>query len=208
MDKKVRDIFLLLKKNYPYAKISLNYSNELELLIAVILSAQCTDERVNKITKELFKKYKTAKDYAEADINELKQYIKSAGFYNSKAKYIKETCKIILEKHNGKVPNTMQELLKLPGVARKTANIVLSNGFNKNEGIAVDTHVRRLSYRLGLTKNKQPEKIEKDLMKIFPKNEWNTITYYLIEHGRKICKARKPKCKECFLNHICPKRII
>ncbi|MEM2138784.1 MAG: endonuclease III [Candidatus Woesearchaeota archaeon] len=207
MNEKQKKIFDLLKKNYVYAKISLNYSNELELLIAVILSAQCTDERVNIVTKELFKKYKKPEDYAYSDINELKRYIKSTGFYNSKAKYIKETCKIIVEKHNGKVPNTMTELLKLPGVARKTANIVLSNAFNINEGIAVDTHVKRLSYRFGLTKNKQPEKIEQDLMKIFSKSEWNKVTYYLIEHGRKICQDRKPKCETCFLNKICAKNL-
>ncbi len=175
------------------------------MLIAVILSAQCTDKRVEIVTKELFKRYKKVEDYAYGDINELKKYIKSTGFYNAKAKHIQETCKIIVEEFHGKVPDTMEDLLKLPGVARKTANIVLSNTYGKNEGIAVDTHVKRISYRLGLTKNKDPNKIEKDLMKIFPKKEWNKITYYLIEHGRAICKAPVPLCNSCFLEKECPK---
>lgn len=202
-----KKIYNKLEKNYPDARISLNYSNELELLIAVILSAQCTDKRVNIVTKELFKRYKRVEDYANADLKELKRYIKSTGFYNSKANYIKETCNIILKEYNGKVPDNMNDLLKLKGVARKTANIVLSNAFNKNEGIAIDTHVKRISYRLGLTKNKDPNKIEKDLMKLYPKKDWNKITYYLIEHGRKICQARKPKCNTCFLEKLCQKYI-
>jgi len=197
--------YSILKKEYPKAEIALKHKNPLELLISVILSAQCTDKRVNMVTPILFKKYRTAKDYATADLDELKQLIKSTGFYNEKAKNIQNTCKLILEKHNGKVPNTMEELTALPGVARKTANIVLSNTFGINVGIAVDTHVKRLSQRLGFSKNKDPNKIEQDLMKLFPKEEWNKITYTLIEHGRAVCKAPTPICSECVLENECTK---
>ncbi len=198
-------LYRLLRGKYKESKIALNYSNPLELLISVMLSAQCTDIRVNIVTKELFKKYKKAEDYAYGDIDELKKVIKSTGFYNAKAKHIKETCKIIVERHNGNVPKTMQELLELPGVARKTANIVLSNAFGINEGVAVDTHVKRLSFRLGLTKNSSPDKIEKDLMKLYPKELWNRVTYVLIEHGRALCKAPVPLCSRCFLEKECQK---
>ncbi len=198
-------IYNKLKKEYPNSKIALSNSNHLELLVAVILSAQCTDIRVNIVTEELFKRYRKAEDYAYRDINELKKYIKSTGFYNAKAKNIQNTCKIIVEKHNGKVPDTMESLLELPGVARKTANIVLSNAFGKNKGIAVDTHVKRLSQRLGLSKNKNPVKIEKDLMKLYPKKDWNKITYYLIEHGRAICRAPVPFCSKCVFVKECQK---
>ncbi|MCM2325734.1 MAG: endonuclease III [Candidatus Woesearchaeota archaeon] len=202
---KHNEAYSLLAKEYSYPKISLNYSNPLELLISVMLSAQCTDIRVNIVTKELFKRFKTAKDYATCEIDELKKYVKSTGFYNAKAKHIQETCRIIVEKHNGAVPKTMAELLMLPGVARKTANIVLSNAFGVNDGIAVDTHVKRLSFRLGLTKNMAPEKIEKDLMELYPKDHWNKITYVLIEHGRAVCKAPNPSCTKCSLERECPK---
>jgi endonuclease-3 len=202
---KPEKIYETLKKTYPKAEIALSNSNHLELLVAVILSAQCTDKRVNIVTKELFKRYRKAEDYAYGDIDELKKYIKSTGFYNAKAKNIQNACKIIVQKHNGKVPDTMESLLELPGVARKTANIVLSNAYGKNEGIAVDTHVKRLSMRLGLSKNKDPVKIEKDLVKIYPKKDWNKITYYLIEHGRAICKAPVPFCSKCVFEKECPK---
>ena len=201
-------VYKQLEKKYPQSKIALNYSSSLELLISVMLSAQCTDIRVNIVTKELFKRYKKAEDYAYGDIGELKKVIKSTGFYNAKAKHIQEACKIIVEKHSGKVPESMDELLELPGVARKTANIVLSNAFGINEGIAVDTHVKRLSFRLGLTKNNSPEKIEKDLMKLYPKELWNRITYVLIEHGRAVCKAPVPYCSRCFLEKTCPKNSV
>ncbi len=200
-----KDYYLELKKIYPEAKIALAHSKPLELLIAVMLSAQCTDKRVNIVTKELFKKYKTADEYADADIDELKEIIRSTGFYNSKAKNIINTCKIIVEKHQGHVPETMEALTALPGVARKTANIVLSNAFGKNEGIAVDTHVKRISFRLGLTKNKDPVKIEKDLMEQLPKELWNRYTYVIIEHGRTVCKAPTPTCSGCPIESICPK---
>jgi endonuclease-3 len=199
------NVFESLQAEYPLSKIALVYSNPLELLISVMLSAQCTDIRVNIVTKELFKRFKTAEDYATSDIDELKRYVKSTGFYNAKSKHIQETCRIIIEKHNGNVPSTMAELLELPGVARKTANIVLSNAYDVNDGIAVDTHVKRLSFRLGLTKNTTPEKIEQDLMKIYPKELWNKITYVLIEHGRAVCKAPTPSCTKCLLERECPK---
>lgn len=205
MEEKVKEIIKILKKEYPDAKVALNFNTPFEILVATILSAQCTDERVNKVTEKLFKKYKTVKDYAEADLKEFEQEIKSTGFYHNKAKNIINCAKIILENYNGEVPKSMEDLLKLPGVARKTANIVLGNAYKIVEGIAVDTHVRRLSYRLGLTQNLDPEKIEKDLMKIVPRKDWFIISYLLIEHGRKICDSRKPKCNECVLEKMCPK---
>jgi endonuclease-3 len=194
----------LLEKEFPDAKIALNYSNPLELLVATILSAQCTDERVNLVTKTLFKKYKTAEDYANAETKELEQEIRSTGFYRNKAKNIKKASRILVEKHGSQVPRTMDEILELPGVARKTANIVLQNAYGVVEGIAVDTHVRRISARLGLTKNKDPNKIETDLMAIVPQNKWMRITDLIIFLGRKICTAKKPKCEICILNKTCP----
>ncbi len=194
----------LLEKEYPQAKIALHYSNPLQLLIATILSAQATDEQINKITPALFQRYKTAKDFADADTKELERYIRSSGFYHNKAKNIKNCCKMLVEKHSGKVPKTMAELVELPGVARKTANIVLQNAFGVIEGIAVDTHVRRLAQRLGLSEYEDPEKIEKDLMRLVTRNKWARITDLLIIHGRKICTAKKPNCQGCVLNRICP----
>ena len=202
--KRVNKIINLLTKEYPSAKTALNYGNPLEILVATILSAQCTDKRVNIVTKSLFRKYRTAEDYANADLKELEENIKSTGFYRNKAKNIKKSSQILVEKYNSMVPWTMTELLELPGVARKTANIVLSNAFGKIVGIAVDTHVRRLSKRLGLTENADQNKIEVDLMKIVPKKEWKRITNLLIAHGRKVCMSRKPKCNQCVLNNICP----
>lgn len=197
-------ILKLLKKHYPDAKCALNFHNPLELLIAVMLSAQCTDVMVNKVTPKLFEKYRTAKDFAEADLEELQAFVRSTGFYKNKAKNIKATCRMLLEKYNGKVPQKMNELLELPGVARKTANVVLFNAFGKQYGIAVDTHVTRLSHRLGLSHHRQAEKIEMDLMTMTQKKDWGMLTHYLITHGRRICKAQKPNCGECFLNKICP----
>lgn len=197
-------ILQLLKQHYPNAKIILNYSNNWELLVAVILSTQCTDTMVNRVTEKLFKRYKTIEDCANANLFELEQDIRSTGFYKNKAKNIKAAAMMILEKFKGHVPRTMNELIMLPGVARKTANIVLGNAYGVVEGIAVDTHVGRLSQRLGFSKFSNPDKIEQDLMQLFDKKDWFTLAYLLIEHGRKICVAKKPKCEQCFLNTLCP----
>jgi endonuclease-3 len=194
----------LLEKEYSDAEIALEYTNPLELLIATILSAQATDEQINAITPKLFKKYKTAEDYANADLQELEQAIKSSGFYHNKAKNIKNCCKTLVEKFHSKVPKTMLELLELSGVGRKTANIVLANAFGVVEGVAVDTHVGRLSQRLGFSESGDPKKIEADLMKIVSKDKWMRITDLLIFHGRQICMAQKPNCPGCVLNKICP----
>jgi len=197
-------IIELLEKEHRDAKIALNHTNPLELLIATILSAQCTDERVNIVTKTLFKKYRSIEDYAGADLKELEQDIRSTGFYRNKARNIKKCCQMILDKFGSQVPKTMEEILELPGVARKTANIVLSNAYGVVEGIAVDTHVRRLSRRLGLTANDNPDKIEQDLMKLVPKSKWMRFTELLIFHGRKTCTAKRPKCETCVVNKLCP----
>lgn len=201
---RVLKIIKLLEKEHPDAKIALNYSNPLELLIATILSAQCTDERVNVVTKTLFKKYKTTEDYANADLKELEQEIKSTGFYHNKAKNVKKCCQMLVERFSSQVPDTMEKLLELPGVARKTANVVLSNAYGVIEGIAVDTHVRRLARRLGLTEKKDPSKIELDLMRLVPRTKWMKLTDVLIFHGRRICTAKKPKCESCVLSKLCP----
>ncbi len=201
---KVDEIRALLKKEYPDVKIALDFSNPLELLIATILSAQSTDKQINKVTKTLFKKYRTPQDYVNTPQEELEKDIYSTGFYRNKAKNIKKLCGILVENFNSKVPDTMEDLITLPGVARKTANIVLSGAFGKIEGIAVDTHVKRVSFRLGLTTNTDPEKIEKDLMKIIPKNDWDIFALLLIQHGRQVCEAKKPKCELCVLNKLCP----
>ena len=201
---RITRIIELLEKEFPDAKIALHYTNPLELLIATILSAQCTDERVNIVTKTLFEKYRKAKDYADAGLKELEQDIKSTGFYHNKARNIKKCCKMLVEKFDSHVPRTMAEMLELPGVARKTANIVLQNAYGVVEGIAIDTHVRRVSARLGLTENEDPGKIEQDLMRIVPKDKWMRIADLLIFLGRRVCAARKPKCEACVLNRICP----
>jgi endonuclease-3 len=197
-------IIELLEKEHPDAKVALHYKNPLELLVATILSAQATDEQINVITPKLFQKYKTAEDYANAELTELEQDIKSSGFYHNKAKNLKNSAKLLVEKYNSQVPKTMEELVELPGVARKTANIVLFNAYGVTAGVAVDTHVRRLAQRLGLTENSDQNKIEKDLMNIVPKNKWMRITDLLIFHGRHVCDARKPRCDVCVLNKICP----
>ncbi len=190
-------------KAYPNAQCSLKFANPRELLVSTILSAQCTDKRVNQVTPGLFKKYASAKAFASADIDELKNDIRSTGFYNHKAKSIQQSMKTIVEKHNGNVPDTLEDLLKLNGVGRKTANVVLGDAFGI-PGVVVDTHVKRLSNRMGLTKNSDPEKIEQGLIKIFPPEQWTLLGHLMIDHGRSICIARKPKCNECFLNDICP----
>jgi endonuclease-3 len=194
-----------LKKLYPNTKYYLNFSSPLELLVATVLSAQVRDTVVNATTPRLFQKYKTAEDYARADLETLIQEISSVSFPANKAKYIRQACKILVEKYHGKVPDTMEQLIELPGIGRKTANVILINAFKKVEGIVVDTHVIRLSYRLGWTKNKNPEKIEQDLMKIIPKADWDRITWLLKEHGRAICRAPVPICSQCALEPLCPK---
>jgi endonuclease-3 len=197
-------IIELLEKQYPTAKTALNYTNPLEILVATMLSAQTTDVRVNIVTQTLFKKYHTPQDYANVDIKELEQDIRSTGFYHNKAKNLQNMTKLLVEKFHSQVPKTMEELLELPGVARKTANIVLYNAYGKIEGISVDTHVHRLSQRLGLTENEDQNKIEQDLMQITPKEKWMELTDLLIFHGRQVCFARKPNCAGCVLNRICP----
>jgi endonuclease-3 len=194
----------LLEKEHADAKVALHYSNPLELLVATMLSAQSTDETVNKVTKSLFKKYTKPEDYANVDLKELEQDIRSTGFYHNKAKNLQNAAKMLVEKYHGQVPKTMEELVELPGVARKTANIVLTNAFGVVAGVAVDTHVRRLAQRLGLSENDDPNKIEQDLMSIVPKDKWMRITDLLIFHGRRVCTAKKPNCAGCVLNKICP----
>jgi endonuclease-3 len=201
---RVAKIIQVLEKTHPDAKIALNFANPLELLVSTMLSAQTTDERVNIVTNSLFKKYKKPEDYAKADIHELEQDVRSTGFYHNKAKNLQNTCKLLVEKFQGQVPKTMEELLELPGVARKTANIVLYNAYGVTAGIAVDTHVHRLAKRLGLTENEDQNKIEQDLMELVPKDQWMHLTDLLIFHGRRVCTAKKPNCSGCVLNKICP----
>ncbi len=201
--KRVGKIINILKKLYPDAKTHLNFSNPLELLIATILAAQCTDERVNKVTESLFKKYRTAQDYANADLKVLEQEVKPTGFYKNKAKAIKSCCQVLVENYNGNVPDTLDELIKLPGVGRKTANAVLANAFGK-EGIIVDTHLKRVTARLGLVKSNNPDKIEFELMEIVPKGKWTLFSHLIGEHGRYVCEARKPKCSICKISKLCP----
>jgi endonuclease-3 len=197
----------ILKKTYPAPKIGLEgWKNPLELAISTILSAQCTDARVNMVTKTLFKKYTKAEDYLKVKSEELEKDIRSTGFYKNKAKNIRGFCEHVVREHKGKVPQTMEALVKMPGVGRKTANIVLANAFGKNEGIAVDTHVFRVTRRLGLARGNNPEKVEKELMEIVDKKDWSVFTDYIIWHGRKICDARKPKCETCPLKKYCPKQ--
>ncbi len=197
-------ILAALKKSYPDAKCALNFTNPLELLIATILSAQCTDKRVNIVTKDLFKKYRAAKDYAAADVKTFEQEIHSTGFYKNKTRNIINCCKKLAEKHGGKVPNQMEDLVELPGVGRKTANVILGNAYGI-PGVTVDTHVRRLSNRMGLTTNDDPDKIEQDLMKLFPEKEWTWLSHALIHHGRGYCTARRPECPKCPIEPFCPK---
>lgn len=198
------EIVRRLTKAYPDAKVALLASNPLEMLVATILSAQCTDERVNKVTETLFRKYRTPEDYLRVSEPELAADIEPTGFFNQKTRSIRGACARIVEAYGGQVPDTMEELVTLPGVARKTANIVLGNSYDKVEGIAVDTHVRRLAQRLGFSAENDPEKIERDLMGLIPKKRWFDFTYVLIDHGRAICAARKPRCGECPVHDLCP----
>lgn len=200
---RARKIVSLLRKAYPDAKCSLNHSNPLELLIATILSAQCTDKRVNIVTADLFRKYRSCADYLKVPTTELQEDVRTTGFFRNKTKSIQGVCKILAERGD-RVPETIEELLELPGVARKTANVVLGNAFGIASGVVVDTHVSRLSQRLGLTSNKQPEKIERDLVEQVPKKDWIVFSHLLIYHGRQICKARKPLCEKCVVEEYCP----
>jgi endonuclease-3 len=194
----------LLSKLYPTAKTALNYTNPLELLIATMLSAQTTDAQVNKVTQTLFKKYRSAKDYAQAPIEQIEEDIHSTGFYHNKARNLKACTQMLIDKFHGEVPKTMEELIGLPGVARKTANIVLYFAYGITAGVAVDTHVMRLSQRLGLTMQKDQNRIERDLMTLLPKEQWMPLTDLLIFHGRQVCTAKKPRCDACVLNKYCP----
>jgi endonuclease-3 len=197
-------ITAILKKLYPDAATRLRHANPLQLLIATILSAQCTDDRVNLVTKDLFARYRSAADFAAAGQEEMEQQVRTTGFFRNKAKNIRAACGRIVEVYGGKVPDTMDDLLSLPGVARKTANVVLGNAFGKNVGVVVDTHVLRLSGRLGLSKHTDPVKIEQDLMALVPRKDWTTFAHLLIFHGRAICTARKPNCAGCAVNTLCP----
>ncbi|CCQ34717.1 Endonuclease III protein [Halorhabdus tiamatea SARL4B] len=193
-----------LHEEYPDTTISLNFSNRLELLVAVVLSAQCTDERVNETTPELFEKYQTPEDYATADEEVLAEDIYGVTFHNNKAGYLKGIGELLVDEHDGDVPDTMDELTDLPGVGRKTANVVLQHGHDVVEGIVVDTHVQRLTRRLGITEAQRPEAIEKDLMEIIPEAEWQDFTHLMISHGRAVCTARNPDCADCELDDVCP----
>ncbi|HLM01116.1 MAG TPA: endonuclease III [Pyrinomonadaceae bacterium] len=201
----INEIIRRLKREYPDARCALNHTSAFELLIATILSAQCTDERVNLVTADLFRKYRAPRDYTEVLPEELERDIRSTGFFRSKARNIQTACRQIIELYGGEIPQTMEELLVLNGVARKTANVVLGNAFGIASGVVVDTHVARLSQRLALTEHETPEKIEKDLQELVSREDWIMFPHWLISHGRKICQARKPKCGECVLNDICPK---
>lgn len=201
---RAQQIIAVLDKTYPNAYCELNNSNPLELLIATILSAQCTDKQVNIVTEQLFKKYKTVQEYAAADPTQFAEDIRRIGLYHAKAKNIQATCHKLIERHKGEVPGTMEELIALDGVGRKTANVVLGNAFNINVGVVVDTHVGRLSHRLGLTRETDPKHIEQDLMKLVPQKDWCTFSHQLIFHGRRRCYARKPDCPNCELRALCP----
>jgi endonuclease-3 len=200
----IRAIIAELWRLYPDAKCSLNFSNPLELLVATQLSAQCTDERVNFVTRDLFQKYRSAEDYVTVSQEELEQDIRSTGFYRNKAKNIRATCQLLITNYDGAVPTTMVELLKLPGVARKTANVVLGNAFGIIEGFVVDTHIGRLARRFGWTKHEDPVKVEQDLMRLIPRQDWLDLSHLMIFHGRAICQARKPLCQQCTLSKLCP----
>ena len=200
---RAREIYDRLAEHYPDAHCALDYKSPYQLLVATILSAQCTDKRVNMVTPVLFKRYRTPASMADANPAELEEMIKSTGFYRNKAKSLLGMARALVDRHRGKVPDELEELVELPGVGRKTANVVLGNAFDKNEGVVVDTHVGRVSQRLGLTRETDPVKIEQDLMRLYPSERWTMLAHLLIEHGRRICVARRPKCEECFLNDIC-----
>lgn len=204
LEERTRKIIRTLKRAYPDATCSLNHSNPFELLIATILSAQCTDERVNIVTADLFRKYRQPQDYLDVAAEELQEDIRTTGFFRNKARSIQGAAKLLVEKYDGRVPRTMEQLLELPGVARKTANVVMGNAFGIASGVVVDTHVTRLSRRLRLTKEKTAERIEQGLIELVPKRDWVIFSHLLIAHGRKICKARNPLCSECEIEGLCP----
>ncbi len=198
------EVVRVLSKAYPNAKVALQFTNPLEMLVATILSAQCTDERVNRVTRTLFEKYRKPEDYLKVPEAELAADIKPTGFFNQKTRSIRGACQRMVEAYGGEVPDTMEDLVTLPGVARKTANIVLGNAYGKVEGIAIDTHVRRLAQRLAFSTEKDPDKIERDLMRLIPRRKWFDFTYVLIDHGRAVCKTPTPRCEECPVSGICP----
>ena len=200
----IQEIMSRLGELYPNAKYELNFSTPLELLVATILAAQCTDERVNAVTKDLFQKYHTARDYASVAQEELEQDVRPTGFYRNKAKSIRAACQYLLDHHNGEVPRTLAEMVKIPGVARKTSNVILGNAFGIAEGFIVDTHVGRLARRFGWTQHEDAVKAEQDLMRLIPPQEWLNVAHRMILHGRQICVARKPLCKSCVLAEVCP----
>ncbi|PSB02246.1 endonuclease III [Merismopedia glauca] len=202
------EILIRLKRLYPDAKCSLTYETPVQLLVATILSAQCTDERVNQVTPELFRRFPDALSLAKADLSEIETLVRSTGFYRNKAKNIQAACQMMVEKFDRQPPKRMELLLELPGVARKTANVVLAHAYGINQGVTVDTHVKRLSYRLGLTEHTDPTKIEKDLMRLLPQEDWENWSIRLIYHGRAVCKARKPDCAACQLSELCPSAIV
>ena len=204
IEERAPEVIRRLEAAYPDAKVALNFSDPLECLVATILSAQCTDEKVNEVTATLFKKYRRAEDYLAVPEDELKADIKPTGFFNQKAASIRAACQRIVEVYGGEVPGTMEDLLTLRGVARKTANIVLGNSFGIVEGVAVDTHVKRLANRIGFSDESDPVKIEQDLMRLIPREKWFSFTYVLIDHGRAICHAKKPRCTECPIEPLCP----
>jgi len=208
IEERAPQIIRILSAAYPDAHVALEFSDALECLVATILSAQCTDERVNMVTKDLFAKYRSAQDYLRVPESELAADIRPTGFFNQKTKSIRGACARIVEAYGGTVPDTMEEILTLPGVARKTANIVLGNAYDVVEGVAVDTHVRRLANRLGFSDQKDPDKIERDLMRAIPKERWFDFTYVLIDHGRSICVARVPRCEDCPVSDLCPSSLV
>jgi endonuclease-3 len=203
-EEQAEEVIDRLSEEYPEPEISLNFSNRLELLVAVILSAQCTDERVNEETEHLFEKYRTPEDFATADEDELAEDLNSITYFNSKAEYLKNSCQTIVEEHDGEVPDTMSELTDLSGVGRKTANVVLQHGHDVTEGVVVDTHVQRLTQRLGIVEMSNREKIEDELMDVVPRKHWQNFTHWLIAHGRDTCTARNPDCSDCLLEDVCP----
>jgi endonuclease III len=214
LEERAPEVVRLLHGEYPDARLALRFSNPLECLVSVILSAQSTDKKVNEVTETLFRKYRTPEDYVRVPEAELAADLKPTGFFNQKTRAVRGACRMILDEFGGRVPDTMEDLVKLPGVARKTANIVLGNSYpeklttDPDVGIAVDTHVRRVSQRLGFTEQKDPVKIERDLMEILPKDEWFRFSYVLIEHGRALCKAPTPSCEPCPVNHLCPSSLV
>ncbi len=204
VEQRAIEILIRLKRQYPDARCTLNYETPLQLLVATILSAQCTDERVNQVTPALFARFPDAGAIASANIEDIETLIRSTGFYRNKAKNIQGACRMIVEKYNSHVPKRMEQLLELPGVARKTANVVLANAYGINQGVTVDTHVKRLSNRLGLTEHDNPERIERDLIRLIPQEDWENWSIRLIYHGREICNAKKPACDACMLADLCP----